>query len=90
MLLIEIKAIIAEHKLGEFTRTRESLLAKLEGINGLKSIVSDQLENEFHIKLLFEDGLLIDDVKQSSWYTYLLGAIKVLGEGNKIIISTVN
>lgn len=90
MLKIEITAIIAENKLSEFSKTRDSLLAKLENINGLKSLASDQLQNKYHIKLLFNDDVLIDEVKQSAWYTYLVGAIEVLGDGNEIEISTIN
>lgn len=88
MLKIEIKATIAENKLSEFSKTRESLLAKLEGAEGLKSLASDQLENNYHIKLMFEEYVLINDVKQSPWYIYLLGAIQVLGKENHIEIFT--
>ena len=89
MLKIEIKATIAENKLSEFSKARESLLAKLECINGLKSLASDQFQNHYRIKLLFEDEVLVEDVKQSTWYNYLVGAVEVLGKGNKIEISTI-
>ncbi len=90
MLKIEITATIAENKLNEFSKTRDSLLAKLENIKGLKSLASDQLQNRYHIKLVFEDDVRIYDIKQSAWYTYLVGAIEVLGDGNNIEISTIN
>lgn len=88
MLKLEIKATIVPSKLSEFSKTRETLLEKLDHIQDLKKVSSDQMENKYHIKLLFEENISIDDIKQSAWYTYLIGAIEVLGKENQIEIIT--
>lgn len=85
---IEVSVTIDNNKMEEFNNTRSSLIDRLNKVVGLKILESNQIDNAYRLNLNFNDTESVKDITQSSWFVFLSGAVKVLGDDAKIVITS--
>ncbi len=85
---IEVSVTIDSNKMEEFVNTRKTLIERLNRIEGLKVLESNQIDNAYQLNLNFNDSESVTDITHSKWFVFLSGAVKVLGDNAKIVITS--